>query len=252
MAYFRRRPLNGGTMVAVIEIVLYVCVWALVLGGIGYVIWHTSDTLPFGFWQFWHIRGSLWEAVIGAWPIYLWGAGLTALVAFTRWNGYTAQPIHIFTKGFLVSLLAGVLEEIWYRWLIFFLAILMIPVMDYLLLGFWGLHGIQWIYVAILCPIANFFTLGYLEPYLLNGHGWAVSAAIISANGRFRNAHKYLGPFGYVNSWFLGVYFFWVMFNYGIVVAMIIHFLYDLFIFTVPAIDAVLENRLQAVRRRRA
>lgn len=251
MAHFRRRPLNGDRIVVIIEIVLYVCVWVLVLGGIGYVVWRTSDTIPFGFWQFWHIRGSLFQAIIGAWPIYLWGTGLTALIAFTQWNGYTSKPIHLFTKGFIISLLAGVLEEVWYRWLFFFLAIVMIPVMDYLLLGFWGFHWIQWIYVTLACPIANFFTLGYLEPYLLNGYGWAVSAAIISANGRFRNAHEYLGPFGYVNSWFGGMYLFWVVFNYGLIAAIIIHFLYDLLVFTVPAIDAALENGSRAVRRSR-
>ncbi|MBI5004235.1 CPBP family intramembrane metalloprotease [Candidatus Kaiserbacteria bacterium] len=223
----------------------------LIMVGIGIYVWHMSDAFPFGFWQFWNIQGSLSQAIIGAWPIYLWGAGLTALVAFTRWNGYRAKPLHIFTIGFLISLFAGVFEEIKYRWLLFFVVMAMIPLGDWLMLGFMGYHPIQWIYVSVICPVANFFTLGYLEPYLLNGYGWAVAAAIISVNGKFRNGHKYLGTFGYVNSWFLGMYFFWVVFHYGLIAAIIIHFLYDLFIFTVPAIDAVLENRQRTVFRRR-
>ena len=208
------------------------------------VFFWPSLIAPFSFFEFWTIKGSLWEAVKNAWPLYLWGIGATTVVLVIKRDSLRDEdPVEIFLGGTVISLLAGVLEEIAFRWLIFFSAIVIIPFVDRLLLGFMGIHLIKWIYVIVLCPIANFFTLGYLEQYLLNGYGWAVAAAIISANGDFRDGHRYLGPLGYVNSWFLGMYFFWVMFNYGLIAAIIIHFLYDFFIFCTGALGTSLVSR---------
>ena len=214
----------------------------IVIGAL--VFFWPSLIAPFRFFEFWMIKGSLWEATKNAWPLYLWGIGATAVMLVIKRDGLRGEdPVEIFLGGTVISLLAGVLEEVAFRWLIFFSAIVMIPVMDWLLLGFMGLHWIKWIYMVVLCPVANFFTLGYLEQYLLNGYGWAVAAGIISANGDFRDGHRYLGPLGYVNSWFLGMYFFWVVFNYGLIAAIIIHFLYDFFIFCTVAFGASLMSR---------
>lgn len=214
----------------------------IVIGAL--VFFWPSLIAPFRFFEFWTIKGSLWEATKTAWPLYLWGIGVTAISLLIKKDELRGEnPIEIFLGGTVISLAAGVLEEMAFRWLIFFSAIVMIPVMDWLLLGFMGLHWIKWIYVVVLCPVANFFTLGYLEHYLLNGYGWAVAAAIISANSDFRDGHRYLGPLGYVNSWFLGMYFFWVVFNHGLIAAMTIHFLYDFFIFCTVAFGASLVGR---------
>lgn len=217
--------------------------YSFIIVGILVFFW-PSLIEPFSFFEFWTIKGSLWAAVKNAWPIYFWGISVTTVMFVIKRDSLPGEdPIDILLNGTVMSILAGILEEIAFRWLIFFLAIVMIPVMDWLLLGFVGLHLIQWIYVVILCPIANFFTLGYLEEYLLNGYGWAVAAAIISANGDFRNGHRYLGWPGYINSWFLGMYFFWVVFNYGLIAAIIIHFLYDFFIFCTVALGTSLIGR---------
>ena len=208
------------------------------------VFFWPSLIAPFGFFEFWIVKGSLWETIKNAWPLYLWGIGATAVLDIFRRNSLNEKsPVEIIFGGTIISALAGFFEEIGFRWLIFFSAIVTIPVMDWLLLGFVGLHWIKWVYVVVLCPVANFFTFGYLEHYLLNGYGWAVAAAIISTNGKFRDGHQYLGFLGYVNSWFLGMYFFWVVFNHGIIAAIIIHFLYDLFIFLTAGIGAMIVGR---------
>jgi hypothetical protein len=156
-------------------------------------------------------------------------------------NSYKASPGEILFAGFGISLWAGVMEEICFRWLLFIAAIVLIPVFDWLLLGFIGLHIVQWIF-EILSIVANFFTLGYLETYLLNGHGWAVAAAIMSTNGQFRDGHRYQGLIGLTVSWFMGMYFFWMMFTYGLIATIVVHFLYDFFIFLLIFCDALQEQ----------
>ena len=91
-------------------------------------------------------------------------------------------------------------------------------------------------------PVVNFLTLGHLQPYLLGSLGWAVGAAIISSNGKFRDGHAYQGLFGWINAWFCGMFFFYLMFTYGILASIIVHFLYDILIFIVVYLDAVIER----------
>ncbi|MCB0387044.1 MAG: CPBP family intramembrane metalloprotease [Bdellovibrionales bacterium] len=212
-------------------------VWAFFFIGTLVFFW-PSLIKPFGFFEFWTIKGDLWSAITKVWPLYLWGTGMTMLAIISSGNLQYDQrdPGSLFAIGVIRSVLAGVLEEVCFRWLLFLSAMVMIPFMNWLLLGFMGLDIIKFIYVSILCPVANFFTLGWLEEYLLNGYGWAVAAAIVSSNGRFRNGHAYLGWGGFVNSWFIGMYLHLVVFTNGLIAAIIIHFLYDFFIFTLEAI----------------
>lgn len=199
---------------------------------------------PFGFFEFWDMKGDFCEAVKNAWPWYAWGFGVTFLALFSNENKPTpGTPGEKFLGGTLISIWAGIAEEIAFRWLFFFSAIVMLPVVNWILGGFMGLELLRWLYQYILCPIANFFTFGYLETYLLNGYGWAVGAAVISSNGRFRNGHAYQGPLGLVNSWFFGMYMHWVVFKYGIMPAMFIHFLYDFIIFSLRAFGAIFVKR---------
>ena len=73
---------------------------------------------------------------------------------------------------------------------------------------------------------------------------WFVGAALLSANAMFRNGHKYQGPIGIVNSWYIGMFLFWIMFQFGLIVAIIVHILYDVIVFTVKHLDVtVFDNR---------
>jgi len=117
--------------------------------------------------------------------------------------------VEVLLGGTIISVIAGVFEEIGFRWLIFFSSIMLFPLVDWLLLGFAGVHLVQLLYEYIMCPIANFLTLGYLQEYLLGEHGWVVGAAIVSVNASFRKGHAYLGFVGWMVSWFVGMYLFW-------------------------------------------
>ncbi len=213
--------------------------WGFIVIGLLVFLW--PSLIPFKYFEFWAVKGSVWDAAKNAWPLYLFGLGVSLLCCLGQ-NNYLAEPYEILFAGFGISLWAGIMEELCFRWIIFLSAVVVIPFMDWLLLGFMGIHVVHWVY-SILCTIADFFTLGYLHPYLVNGYGWAVGAAIISSNGKFRNGHGYQGLIGLTVSWFLGMYFFWVMFTYGLIAAMVVHFLYDLFIFLLIAVAATLGKR---------
>lgn len=217
----------------------------------GLVFFWPSLIKPFTFFEFWTTKGDFWDAVKGAWPWYTWGFGVSFLLLVFREVEITLDtPLEKFVSGTFISIWAGIAEEMAFRWIFFFSSIVMLPLLNWIFGGFIGLELIRWLYQYILCPIANFLTFGHLEPYLMNGYGWVVGAAVISSNGRFRDGHAYQGFFGLVNSWFLGMYMHWVVFKYGILPAMFIHFFYDFIIFTLEAIFSIFTKRTPNSRRR--
>ncbi|MDA2922963.1 hypothetical protein MYX07_06900, partial [Patescibacteria group bacterium AH-259-L07] len=138
---------------------------------------------------------------------------------------------------------AGVLEEIKFRWLSFFLGIIGAKITNFLFFGFLGLGIPKWFFLHIAGPVVNFVTLGKMSWLLFHPAGWFVGAAALAANAKFRDIHKYLGIFGYFNSWFIGFVMFWLMFEYGLVTAIIVHFLYDFLIHAVRYLDRIFERK---------
>ena len=222
--------------------------------------------IPIDMYFVWDMHGvgsetSYLEGLIGwltvGWPIFAWGVGVNVLFHFIR-PGYARSDRYarrlsagqIFSVGTLISAWAGITEEIAFRWLIFFGAFLGIFVGNWLFFDCLGFGIAEWFYTVIWGPLANWATLGYLEPYLFHESGWLFGAAIVSANQFFRDGHKYQGFFGWVNSWFLGMFFFYVMFTYGLVAAIVIHFVYDWAIFTTAACFRFLDGIVETVTRR--
>jgi hypothetical protein len=200
--------------------------------------------IPYGAFDFWPTKGSVGDWLRSSWPAFAWGGGITAIVSFATRNRRETNrnAENILFGGALISLWAGVVEEICFRWLIFLSSIFWVQVFNFILLGFMGWGIPEHLFLWIFRPLADFTTLGGLHDALYSPHGWAVGCALLGANGLFRNAHKYLGPFGVVNSWFMGMFFFWLMFSYGLPAAMLVHFLYDLLIFVIRYVDAALER----------
>jgi len=202
------------------------------------------NATPFTFWGLWETSGTIPQWLYAAIPIFVWGAGLTAWRAFRTYNepAMNKHAERLLAGGFLISLWAGVMEEICFRWLIFLNAIIAAVVCNFLFFDWLGFGIAEFLTVNIIAPVANFFTLGALSKYLANPEMWAVAAGIISANGFFRDGHKYQGALGWINSWFLGMYFFYIMFTFGLPAAILVHFLYDMIIFAVVYIDLAIER----------
>lgn len=210
------------------------------------VEWLWPDVIPFTLFQFWKLDGSIGDVLKASWPVFAWGAGVSFLFAILKRNvrDVNRNAEAILGVGCLVSTWAGVAEEIAFRWLIFYGQIIGYKMTNWLIFGWAGFGLFEWIYLHIEGPIANFFTLGYLEPILFNGFGWAIGAALLTSNGKFRDEHIHQGLLGWINSWFIGMFMFYLMFQYGLVASVIVHTFYDLFITVIRYIDAVVERVL--------
>ncbi len=99
----------------------------------------------------------------------------------------------------------------------------------------------KWLYIEALIPFTNWITAGWLSTQLTE-YGWIVAAAIISSNWRFGSGHIYQGCVGFVNSWVLGMLFFFIMFNFGLPLAILLHALYDIVLTFIQYTDALLES----------
>jgi len=205
-------------------------------------IW--PGTIPYSFFEFWSSKGTISEWFYASRWVFAWGVGFTIFASFTSYNKpeENRNAEAGLALGVIISVLAGVLEEICFRWLIFFSSIITAKVVNFLFFGFLGFGILEWLQLHLLGPIANFFTLGLLQDVLTNPAMWAVGAGMLTANAAFRDGHKYLGIIGFVNSWFIGMFFFYLMFTYGLPAAILVHFLYDLGIFAVRYIDCVIER----------
>lgn len=144
----------------------------------------------------------------------------------------------MFRTGAIISLWAGVTEEIAFRWLIFLSSITSLAIGNWFLFDWAGFGVAEWFHLNAWGPIANWSTAGYLEPWIFDSRTWLVGGAMLTTNAFFRNGHKYQGIFGWVNSWFMGMFLFYVMLTHGLLAGIVIHVIYDLCCFWTAAVFA--------------
>lgn len=210
--------------------------WVLgsVLAIVLFLVGHQWIPIPFGFWDLWTQQGSILNGLQSVWWIFAWGFGATLLVNIIAAVNKTPReqtPGKAFVYGVAVSFLAGFTEEIVFRWLRFILSMFVMMALNFITFGL-----VKWFYVTLMIPFVNWLTFGFLAPQLTDASSWIFAAAIIAANSAFQQGHEYLGLLGYVNSWFLGMVMFWLMFNYGLWTAIVAHVAYDLCVFSTRAV----------------
>lgn len=224
---------------------LWIAQAAFIAAIAGTIKYFFPASIPFEFFELWSTKGSVSDWLVASWPILLWAVSVTLIASAVTRNS-RIENIHAETfleRGLWVSLRAGVMEEIVFRWLLFMTGIVGAKVGDWLLGGFFFDHGLVWvIYTYILAPIADFTSLGLLHDVLGGGAPWFIAAGVIIANRQFRDGHKYLGWVGFINSWFIGLYFFYLTFTFGLVAAIVVHVTYDALIFLIRYIDRVIER----------
>lgn len=218
-----------------------ITIWIVQTWWPGLIPWPTFDL--------WTPRGSVGEWLVRAWPIFAWGCGLNFVIQIINWSrdSPTSRAFRwflrreepsaalIFGKGTLISLWAGVAEEIAFRWLIFYAAIGTVTFGNFLFFGWLGFGIPAWFHLNVWGPIADWTTGGYLSQFIFYPTGWMVGAGMLYSNAMFRDGHKYQGPLGVINAWFIGMYLFWVSFRFGLPAAIVVHFAYDFLIFAVAA-----------------
>ena len=208
----------------------------LLFFGVLNLFWGEYVVFPFD--KLWSTDKTVGAGLAKVWFIFAWAAGATLLIGLiTRNMPRSHSSGRIFGAGMWISLHAGIFEELTYRWLRFSIAMITFPFVNWLLLGFIpGFPGLlRWAYESFLIPIANFVTFGALDDYLFYPTTWVVGAAIISANGKFLEAHEQNGWLNQINAWFIGMVMFYLMFSYGLFTAIIAHVLYDVVVFATAA-----------------
>ncbi|GHO46189.1 CPBP family glutamic-type intramembrane protease [Ktedonospora formicarum] len=202
------------------------------------VKWLCPTVIPFDLFAFWNLHGNPSQLVGDIWP-FLVGTVLTALywmfsptLEENRWDFsyYWSQTGDFFKRTLWYYSFYALYEELAFRWLIFYSYIVGVTVLNYLLLGFAGHNLVQWLFTQALIPAADFVTFYKLHDILIsNQYSWVVGAAILSANGKFRDGHSYQGWMGWIWSWYSGMFFFLIMFRYGLLVAVLVHIAHNLF-----------------------
>lgn len=209
------------------------------------VIW--PDLIPISSTQVWTMHGTAMEWLSMSWPIFLWGGGVSFGISFFRDLSFSERQVnagHKFLLGLLISAFAGIVEEICFRWILFLEAIFSAMFVNWLFFGWAGFGFGEWLHLNVWGPLANWSSGGYLEGTIFHPTGFAVGAGMLYANALFRDGHKYQGPLGVLNSWFLGMYFFYLMLNYGLPAAILVHFAYDVVVFSTEALVHAWKNDL--------
>lgn len=197
------------------------------------------QSIPLSMKQFLPIKGTFLQWCRSSWVLLAWGVSVTTIVKLTSSNtfSYNRRAEQHLGQGLLISLWAGVTEELDHRWLRFYVSMLMVQIGSIFTFGL-----VEWVYTHMGIPLADWATFYQLHAQLNQPQAWFIGAALISSNGEFRDGHSYQGTFGKVNAWFIGMFMFWLVFRYGLVAAMTIHTLYDVGIFSVRYLDAVIER----------
>lgn len=231
-----RRESNGAIYGAIFGGYLLLTGLALSMYGVIYLFW--GDRFLMEYDDLFAPTAGFGEALGQVWPIFAFAFIVTLLLGLIDSDPLEGEPGEILGLGLWTSLNAGVFEEIIYRWLLFFTAMVTIPFVNWLTLGL-----LKWWYTDILVPLANWTTFGMLEEQLLNHPNWVFGAAIVSASVSFRNDHKNHPVIGKIVVWYVGMVMFYIVFHYGLVEAMMAHFVYDAIIFATIAMFAAARPR---------
>jgi hypothetical protein len=191
----------------------------------------------------WAFRGNPLEGLRRVWFIFAWGFGIQLLIQIYR--VFRRRPRDagmglLLKHGMWISANAGLFEEIIFR-LYAFLSLII------------GLHWLTgqtgtWLKTAAtqaILPAANFLTFSQFHQAFA-AHDWAVGIAVIIGGLFFRSAHIHYGKLSKANVWVVGMIMFWLVFNYGLVTAILAHFLYDFAVFAAIALSAPLQPRAPA------
>lgn len=206
-----------------------------------FVNWFWEKPFAIDLWKYWIFdQTAIQQALTASIPIFIWAAAVNTIVGcFISFEKSDLRNTNeILTDGFCISLFAGVVEEFLFRWLFLYSAMLATQICCFLFFG-WISSWFELprlLYQYIIQPIMELVSFGSLN--WLWEYNWLISSSVVSANATFRDGHKYQGFFGWVNSWVIGFFLFWIMFTYGLPAAIVVHFTYDFIIYVIIFLHA--------------
>lgn len=202
------------------------------------------EAVPFEFGQFLYFHGAFWEPFVFAWPLFLLGFSINFYKMSTSIN---PPEVHknanqLPLSGFLTSLMAGIMEELTFRWTLFFGCMGLFYVIDSLLLDNILRNYIteRGVWINVLATLRS-------TPYAYDHKTWTIGLAVLASNWKFQEGHIYQGKTGWIMSGIGGLFFFAIMFRYGLFASMLVHFTFDMLVFIMLIIDVQLEKAMGIV-----
>lgn len=229
-------------------------------------VWAFSWFFP-DFFNYSYMSWGGWDKVLRFWPSYAWVIVVSGILASNEEPEYSTETSAIFRVSILTSILAGIWEELAYRWIFICYAMILIVVSNWIfgagigwiitiaftvgaiglilnkeifsalgcaiiaLLSYWfATHAnlIYWFYENVLVTVIHYTTLYQMDSVLYNGHDKLFLFGAIAANSWFRDGHKYQGWLGYINSWYIGMMLLYAALTYGLWTAIVVHIVYDI------------------------
>jgi len=187
-----------------------------------FILWFITERFwprIFDPWQYWCLTDNIITAVAQSWPLYLYGLAITVIIL--RRAGYLDSDDKVSLINIYSSVMAGIIEEIGYRCIFIFTSMISIILLKQLIPGI-----VTWYYNTIFF-ITDIVTLGLMHNTIY-GFPEIFMAAALSANIAFRDGHKYQETLGLLNAWFIGLYLLQIMLTKGLVIAILVHTIYDL------------------------
>jgi hypothetical protein len=171
---------------------------------------------------------GMYNFVIDRWLIFsfITISNILFLIFSEKDRFFFSSPYNKLFAGLTSSVFAGVTEEIIYRWLLFFASIGTIAFTDYISGGFIFGHGIIYLGFVFSKFFVNFATFGYLTDYIYSPN-WLLGAAMLVSASKFRDGHEKYGPTGYWFAWYFGLFTQVIVFNFGILPAIVLHIFID-------------------------
>lgn len=187
-----------------------------------FILWFIIDHFwpeIFDPWQYWCLTDNIITAVTQSWPLYLYGLVITVILL--RQAEYLDPDDRVSFINIYRSVMAGIIEEVGYRCIFIFTSMISIILLKRLIPGI-----VTWYYNTIFF-ITDIATLRLMHN-IIYGFPEIFMAAALSANVAFRDGHKYQGTLGMLNAWFVGLYLLQIMLTKGLVIAILVHMIYDL------------------------
>ncbi len=202
------------------------------------------EAIPYRFEEFLFLKGTAWEIFLTCWPIFAIGISLNVYLMARSVNPVEVHQnaSSIPVTGFFQSLVAGLFEEIVFRWVLLYGFMGMIWFIDRITLRIFDVAALQVIAnTPVVSFFVNFITSGAPEVAQHPG-AWTIGFAAFLSNIKFQRGHLYLGIHGMIFSGIAGLYFFQLTFVHGLFAAIIVHFLFDMLVFVMLLIDILIER----------
>lgn len=202
---------------------------------VGWAMDWTVGGLRWDVWSHWLHSENLAQALIKyGWPLLLWAAlwGIVLGIAEAKsvfYDPYETTSQRLSAKLY-IAILAGIWEELGYRNLFIFTSMISVWIGAKLTFGLW-----LWMYKYVSIPVTDLLTAGLMHQ-IWYGQPLLIAAGMVSTASAFAKAHqeKGLGALiSFISSFYFGCYMLFVMLTQGLIVAMVLHALYDAVLWTV-------------------